>query len=234
MLVTPGREPAFPAGLEEPFTRRQTEILLKTAQQRQEMLLLEVHHRIANTLQVISSIVMMKLRTVRSEESRMLLLDMHRRLVSVAVVQSQLCQPGPAEGIEFRSYLEQLCENLVVSMTAGEQAITVRATSTDGAVKSEDAVSFGLIITELVINSLKHGYPNGRKGEICVDFAIDGPDWRLCVSDNGVGRPLKPAGPGGVGTRVIASVARHLNARVEIVTGDSGMAVIVTNAGAET
>jgi two-component system, sensor histidine kinase PdtaS len=233
MLVTPACEHALLAGLEEDKARRQAEILRDTAQQRQEMLLLEVHHRIANSLQIISSILTMKMRTVQSEESRLLLQDMHRRLISVAIVQSQLCAPGLSDGIAFGPYLTKLCENLSISMIAEDSAVTVLGTSTGGTIKSDNAVSFGLIITELVINSLKHGFPNGRKGQISVDFAADGADWRLCVSDNGIGRAPAAAAPSrsGLGTRIIESVAQHLKATVEIIPLRPGTATIISHAG---
>ncbi len=92
------------------------------------MLLLEVHHRIANSLQIISSILTMKMRSVQSEEARLLLWDMHRRLISVAIVQSQLCAPGLSVGIAFGPYLTKLCENLSISMIAEDSAVTVHGT----------------------------------------------------------------------------------------------------------
>ena len=104
-------------------------------------------------------------------------------------------------------------------------------TSTAGTIKSDNAVSFGLIITELVINSLKHGFPDGRKGQICVDFAAAGPDWRLCVSDNGIGRPPAAPARSGLGTRIIESVAQHLKATVEIVNPCSGAKTIISHIG---
>jgi chemotaxis protein methyltransferase CheR len=232
MLVTPAYEPALLAGLKEDKARRQAEILRDTAQQRQELLMLEVHHRIANSLQIISSILTMKMRTVQSEESRLLLQGMHRRLISVAIVQSQLCAPGLSDGIAFGPYLTKLCENLSISMIA-EGAVTVVGTSSGGTIRSDSAVSFGLIITELVINSLKHGFPHGRKGQISVDFAVNGPDWRLCVSDNGIGRVPAAAASShsGLGTRIIESVAQHLKATVEIAALCPGTATIISHAG---
>ena len=73
-------------------------------------------------------------------------------------------------------------------MIGDDQDVTIEASTTNGTIKSEDAVSFGLIVTELVINSLKHGFPGGRKGQIVVAYVKDGAGWRLTVSDDGVGR----------------------------------------------
>jgi two-component sensor histidine kinase len=113
-------------------------------------------------------------------------------------------------------------------MVADDQTVTITAASARGTIKSEDAVSIGLIVTELVINSLKHGFPNARSGYIAVDFARDEAGWRLAVSDDGVGRPADPAiriQPG-LGTSIVEALARNLGAKVEI--GPSGRGATTT------
>jgi chemotaxis protein methyltransferase CheR len=183
-----------------------------------EMLLQEAHHRIANSLQIIASILLLKARSVPSEETRVHLRDVHKRLILVAAVQRQLCSTGMLEEIEFGPYVAQLCVGLADSMTEDDDAVAIVTSSTGGTIKSDDAISFGLIVTELVINALKHGYPDGRRGCIEVDFAADGDDWRLSVSDDGIGRPqTAEAGHAGLGTNIVEALARRLKARVEIV-----------------
>ncbi len=83
---------------------------------------------------------------------------------------------------------------------------------------SADAVSYGLIVTELVINALKHGFPHAREGRIAVDFAGDLAGWGLSVSDNGIGRHDDPAKPNrvGLGTSIVEALAQKLKAKVEI------------------
>ncbi|HEY4940637.1 MAG TPA: histidine kinase dimerization/phosphoacceptor domain -containing protein [Rhizomicrobium sp.] len=194
------------------------------------MLLQEAHHRIANSLQIIASILLLKARSVKSEETRLHLRDVHKRLILVAEVQRQLCSAGMLDEIEFGPYVARLCAGLADSMTDGDDRVEIVTTSTDGTIKSDDAISFGLIVTELVINALKHGYPDGRQGCIEVDFAADGPNWRLTVSDDGVGRPADgEQSHTGLGTNIVEALARHLKARVEIAQNDIGSSTSIVH-----
>ena len=205
-------------GLEDTTAKREFEALLAARQKEQEMLLKEIHHRVANSLQIIASLLLLKARAVQSTETRHHLHDVHRRLISLATVQRQLSDSRPGSDVELGSYLKALCDGLVDSMVADRQTVTIATSSAGGTIKSEDAISFGLIVTELVINSLKHGFPNGRNGHIEVDFVRDGADWRLSVSDDGVGRAPDSAirDRPGLGTSIVEALAQSLGARVEI------------------
>ena len=218
-------------GLEDVTARREAENLRELFLKQQEMLLLEVQHRVANSLQIVASLLLLKARNVQSEEARSHLHDVHKRVMSIATVQHQLRTSGWTDRIEFGPYLSTLCEGLASSMI-GDDKITVTATSTGGTVKSVDAVSIGLIVTELVINSLKHGFPNGRAGHIAADFAGNGADWRLSVSDDGIGRQGDGTEPKhvGLGTSLIEALARNLKASVEVTACSPGTATAVVHA----
>ena len=213
-----GGETLLLVGLEDTTVMRGFEELQAAQQQEQEMLLAEVHHRVANSLQIIASLLLLKARAVQSKETRQHLHDIHHRLISLATVQRQLSVSRPGSEVELGPYLKTLCESLTASMVADRQTVTITTSSAGGTIKSEDAASFGLIVTELVINSLKHGFPNGSNGHIEVAFVRDAVDWRLSVSDDGVGRPSSPAigvRPG-LGTSIVEALARNLGAKVEI------------------
>jgi chemotaxis protein methyltransferase CheR len=213
-----GGETLLLVGLEDMTATRECEGLRAARQQEQEMLLTEVHHRVANSLQIIASLLLLKARAVQSTETREHLHDIHHRLISLATVQRQLSVARPGSKVELGPYLKTLCESLAASMVANRQTVTITTSSASGTIKSEDAVSFGLIVTELVINSLKHGFPDQRNGRIEVGFVRDGAEWRLSVSDDGVGRPSSPPiriQPG-LGTSIVEALARNLGARVEI------------------
>ena len=99
--------------------------------------------------------------------------------------------------------------------------------------KSARAVSLGLIVTELVINALKHAFPkDSQDGLVVVSYEIDGPDWKLIVSDNGIGKPDVAAAPakGGLGTTLVKALAQDLDAEVEVVSGPGGVNVSLTHA----
>jgi len=230
-----GRDTAIVVGFEDVTALHEAQDLKAALQEKQEMLLMEVHHRVANSLQIIASILLLKARSVQSEETRHHLHDVHHRIVSVASVQRQLSVSGPGRNVEFGPYLTVLCEGLASSMIADDQGIAVTAFATAGTIKSEDAVSFGLIVTELVINALKHGFPDGRRGHIVVDYVRDGNDWRLSVSDDGVGRSASVPGSShvGLGTSIVEALARNLGAHVEIAPPGPGAATTIVHAGAD-
>src|SRR6478609_5005174 len=107
--------------------------------------------------------------------------------MSVATVQQQLRASGLNESIEIGPYLSKLCDSLAKSMVGDRRPISIKVQATSGAATSSEAVSIGLIVTELVINALKHAFTSGETGEILVSYAAPETGWRLSVSDNGSG-----------------------------------------------
>jgi chemotaxis protein methyltransferase CheR len=223
---------ALLVGLEDVTAQHETESLKDELLRQQGLLLLEVQHRVGNSLQIIASILLLKARKVQSEETRTHLRDVHKRVMSIATVQHQLRPTGLADEIELGPYLSTLCDSLAGSMIGDDKAVTVTASASPGTIKSDEAVSFGLIVTELVINALKHGFPDGRQGHIAVDFIRDGADWRLSVSDNGVGRQHDLTEPNhvGLGTSIVEALARQLKARVEISDCHPGTVTAIVHA----
>ena len=201
--------------------------------EQKEMLLREMQHRIVNSLQIIASILMLKARAVTSDETRQHLQDAHRRVMSVAAVQEHLHASGRADVIEFAPYLRKLCDSLAQSMIGESNPATIEIVADGGTVVSGDAVSLGLIVTELVINALKYAFPDGSKvATVTVRYETSGADWKLSVSDNGVGRAEKsgPPGKGGLGTSLVKALAQQLEAKVETVSSPDGMTVSITHA----
>ena len=208
---------------------KQTEELLL----QKDVLLQEIQHRVANSLQIIASILMMKARLVTSVEIREHLEDAHRRVMSVATVQQHISAAGRAHLIQIRPYMANLCESLAASMIADHAAISLKVRCDDSTILSAYAVSLGLIVTELVINALKHAFPqNHPNAEVLVSYETSGPDWRLIVSDNGVGKPVDTSPPtkGGLGTSLVTALAQQLEAQVETVNSAGGLKVSITRA----
>jgi two-component sensor histidine kinase len=198
-----------------------------------EMLLEEMEHRIVNSLQIVASILMLKARAVSSEETREHLQDAQRRVMSLAAVQPHLRSQAGKDLIEMGPYLTKLCASLCQSMIGDSHPATLQVSADEGALLSADAVNLGLIVTELVINALKHAFPDQPKeAAIAVRYEVQGDDWKLSVSDNGVGRPenkLPPAKPG-LGSSLIKALARRLKAQIETTSGPAGMNVSIAHA----
>ncbi len=197
-----------------------------------EMLLQEMQHRVANSLQIIASILLIKVRTVHSEETRQHLQDAYQRVMSVATVQQQLQASGFGDRIEIGPYLSKLCDSLAKSMIGDRRSLSVVVQAAAGTAVSSEAVSIGLIITELVINALKHAFPGDRAGEILVGYDVERAGWCLSVSDNGVGR--RDDGHEhtrtGLGTNIVEALAHQLNARIEVSSGPQGTSVSIIHA----
>jgi len=196
-----------------------------------DLLLQEMNHRINNSLQLIASILLLKAHTVQSEETRQHLQAAHERVMSVAAVQEQLHPTAFGAQIEVRNYLTRLCESLAASMIMDDQPISIRVQAGEGSTTSAQAVSMGLIATELTINALKHAFPPGTKGNIVVGFESTASAWRLSISDNGVGisghlpdAPIRI----GLGTSIVEALTRQLGGRVTTAMASPGTTVSVT------
>ena len=192
----------------------------------------ELQHRVGNSLQIIASIIMMKVRTVGSEETRVQLQDTHKRVMSVATVQQQLHASGATGQIEMGPYLSKLCEALSNSMISDDRPISLKVLDIAGSANCREAESLGLIVTELVINSLKHAFNADTKdGQITVAYDVSGTDWKLSIADNGVSRPTGafPQPKTGLGTGIVNALAKQLNAQVETVSGSQGTTVSITH-----
>jgi chemotaxis protein methyltransferase CheR len=214
--------------IEDVTERRAVERKLAELAEEKETLLMEVPHRVSNSLQIIASILSLKAQAVQSEEIRQHLQDAHRRVLSVATVQRQLQVSKNLERIEMGPYLSRLCEALAASMIAEGRPVTLEVKAQDGTVSSNEAVSIGLIVTELAINALKHAFVDGRPGGmIAVGYEAAPSGWRLEVSDDGVGLPDKISP--GLGTSIVEALARQLEAHVEISGTLHGTTVSITH-----
>jgi two-component sensor histidine kinase len=194
------------------------------------ILLQEIQHRVANSLQIIASVILQSARKVQSEEAQSYLRDAHNRVMSVATLQQQLAATRLGD-VELRAYFKQLCESIGASMIRDHNQLTLEVDADDSAVPADVSVSLGLVITELVINALKHAFPGGRPGTIVVGYHSRGPNWTLSVADNGVGMPKDAASVSpGLGTSIVAALASQLRAHVQIADAHPGTAVSLVHA----
>lgn len=193
-----------------------------------QVLLQELQHRVANSLQIIASVLMQSAKRVQSEETRVHLHDAHNRVMSIAMLQKQLAVTQ-LKSVDLRSYFADLCRSISASMIDDPKRLTLE-TKVDGtATNSDVSVSMGLIVTELVINAIKHAFPDQSVGgKITVSFAADEGDWVLSVSDNGAGMPVgKKRGAPGLGTGIVEALSKQLDASVTVLDAAPGTRVEV-------
>lgn len=197
-----------------------------------EVLMQELQHRVANSLQIIASVLLLSARRVQSEETRFHLRNAHHRVISIATLQKQLAVSAE-DKVELRKYLQALCESIGASMIDDAGLITLHADADRSAVPATVSTSLGLIVTELVINALKHAFPDRRKaGHIEVDYRAQGDGFVLSVTDNGVGiaahdAPITP----GLGTGIVEALTRQLGGTVETTDAGPGTRVSIVRPG---
>ena len=200
--------------------------------QQKDVLLDEIEHRVVNSLSIIASIIMLKAKSVESEETRRHLRDAHQRVMSVAAVQRHLHASAGIGSIEMLPYLTTLCGALTHSMIGDGGSISLKVLR-GGVSTCANAESLGLIVTELVINSLKHAFNEATKdGQITVAYDVSGTDWKLSVADNGVGKPdgVFAQPKTGLGTGIVKALAKQLDSQVVTLSGPMGTTVSVTHA----
>ena len=196
------------------------------------ILLAEMQHRVANSLQIIASILMLKARAVTSEETRFHLKDAHQRVISVAEVQSHLHASGGVDQIEVGPYLTKLCASLAASITGESQPIELAVVADSGTIGSDKAVSIGLIVTELMINAVKYAFPVFKAdARVTVTFASDDDAWVLTIADNGVGKTgdAAPNKHGGLGTVIVDALVKQLDGHMTVVS-TGGVTVTIRHA----
>jgi two-component system, sensor histidine kinase PdtaS len=191
------------------------------------ILLKELGGRVANSLQIIASVLLQSAQRVASDETRGHLYDAHNRVLSVAAVQRQLSVTDPGV-VHLETYLNDLCDSLGASMIRDPNQVSLEVTVDSAVTTAEGSVSLGLIVTELVINALKHAFPDHRKGKISVSYRCKADTWALSVADDGVGTPGGDfAGKGGLGSSLVEALANQLEARVESTNANPGSLVRV-------
>lgn len=193
------------------------------------ILLQELQHRVANSLQIIASVLMQSARRTQSEETRANLHDAHQRIMSIATLQQKLAVSQLGD-VDLRSYFTDLCRSIGASMIRDHDQISLDVTADDSTSSADVSISLGLIVTELVINALKHAFPDGRLGQIKVGYSSNGHDWRMSVTDNGVGLPTADnISEPGLGTNIVAALASSLDAVVELTDAKPGVRVSIVH-----
>lgn len=131
--------------------------------------------------------------------------------------------------VELRPYFVDLCRSIGASMISDHNALSLTATIDDSHTSAEVSVSLGLIVTELVINALKHAFPgHGSGGKIVVDYLAEGTGWTMSVSDNGIGMPAQASKPG-LGTGIVDALSKQLDASVVVTSTKPGTRVSIVH-----
>lgn len=196
--------------------------------ERLSVLLREVRHRVANSLQIVAAVLLQNAGRTKSAEARASLAAAHNRVMSVATIERQLSTSEDGDQIvDLELYFTSLCDSMATAMIGDRQRIALVVTG-GGSVPARVSVSLGLIVTELVTNALKYAFPNSREGQIEIGYQAHGPNWSLTVNDNGVGMPSDPSViRTGLGTNIVKALARQLQATVSTGPGTPGTVISI-------
>ncbi len=189
------------------------------------MLLKEIHHRVKNNLQIISSLLHLQASKMEDEMLLAAFEDSQNRIRSMALIHEELYNAADLAHIDFASYIRRLTENLFESFGVGEERIRMTIEGESVSFTIDKAIPMGLIVNELVSNSLKYAFPGHRRGEIRIslDAPGDGP-FSLTISDDGVGFPddIDYRNPQTLGLRLVGILSSQLEAHFELERSGGG------------
>ncbi|MCS4435164.1 tetratricopeptide repeat-containing sensor histidine kinase [Aquiflexum gelatinilyticum] len=198
--------------------RKKYNLLLEKQNLEKEHLLKEIHHRVKNNLETISSLLALQTAKIDNKEFQGIMEETQNRVHSIGMIHQRLYQGGNLKTIEMKDFFLNLGEYIIDTFNAS-QRVSLICTMEPLELEIDQAIPIGLIVNELLSNSLKYAFPNGNKGSIKVSLSERESHLYLQVSDNGVGIGTNPEVHGsGFGTQLIQLLTRQLDGKMSLVT----------------
>jgi PAS domain S-box-containing protein len=202
--------------------RKQAERKIKSSLREKEVLLKEIHHRVKNNLQVISSLLYLQSKNITDQKALGIFKDSQNRVKSMALIHEKLYRSADLARVNFSEYIRSLTGFLMTSCGTGTGGIDLDITTDESELGIDTAIPCGLIINELVTNSMKYAFPGGRKGRIRVELrSREDNHIEIVIGDDGVGLPkhfeLEKADT--LGLRLVNTLVKQINGTVELDPG---------------
>lgn len=214
-----GQAPLVLSQFRDVTERKRAEGALRASLLEKEVLLKEVHHRVKNNLQVVSSLLSLRAGQTQSPEAQLALQDTEERIRSIALLHETLYRTGNLAQVDFPEYVESLCTHLCGTFGEVTARVKLERAVEPVALELDAAITCGLIINELVSNAFKYAFPNGRTGLITVALRYETPARiGLTVRDNGAGLPtgLDVTRTESLGLQLVQRLARKLGGTVTV------------------
>ena len=213
--------------------RERTEEALVASLREKEALLKEVHHRVKNNLQVIASLLRLEGRRIDHDITKSVLTEMQGRIQSMALLHETLYRSGNFATIDLASYLSQLVNQLFRSLGGQPGAVRLILDLAPVQLDIDQAIPCGLIVNELASNSFKHGFPDGRTGDLWISLSTleDGSRLSLSVKDSGVGlsADFDSKRQRSLGLQLVSDLARQLQGSLKIGPGPEAVFEVIFN-----
>jgi PAS domain S-box-containing protein len=197
---------------------KKAEKQIKSSLLEKEMLLKEIHHRVKNNLMIISSLLNLQSRYIKDEASKNIFKESQNRARSMALIHELLYRSTDLKRIDFGYYIRTLTKELFNMYVTDQSRIKLNMDVEDVMVDINTAIPLGLIVNELVSNSMKHAFPNEKSGEIYIEFKSDKGKYTMVVADNGVGFPenYDIQNTDTLGLRIVNSLTEQIEGKIRI------------------
>ena len=201
--------------------RKRTEKRMKQDLKEKEILLKEIHHRVKNNMQVISSMLKLQSRFIDDNKALELFKNSQNRVKSMALIHERIYMSKDLASVNFEEYVQNLARNLFVNNRISSNNVALELDIKDVNVDMNKAVPLGLIINELISNSLKHAFPDGRKGVLTVSMKMQDDKFELIIADDGVGsdKDLNLENPDTLGMELISALSTQLYGEMKFIPG---------------
>ncbi len=198
---------------------------LKKSLEEKDLMMKEIHHRVKNNFMIIQSLLQLQSRHIDDEDVIEIFKESQNRIKSMAFIHQRLYQHDNLKKINFGDYPETLASDIFKSYVSNPDQITLDIDTEDITLDIDTAIPLGLILNELISNSLKYAFPDGRKGRLMVKSYLKGNKYSLIVNDNGIGLPkgLDYKKSDSLGLKLIYSLSDQIGAEVEVNTTNGTM-----------
>lgn len=224
MLIDWQGRPAVLNFMNDITERKNSEALLLASLLEKELLLKEMHHRVKNNMQILSSLLSLQMRTLDDESARDIIMESQNRIRSMALIHEKLYQSDNFLGVDFSVYIENLAHSLLGSYSRARTIVRLDIKVENVFLGIDTAIPCGLIVNELITNCFKHAFPEGGHGEVVIRFGgreLDDPEgafYTLSVRDtgNGIADGVDTDSPSTLGLQLVKTLVGQLRGRLII------------------